>query len=362
MKRSDTRVPGPPPPASAARAVLFVALGALAPLAGACGTGDAEPIEVDGPVPVRSVAVVEEEIARPILATGTLGAKDEAQLGFKIGGVIARIDVDAGARVRAGQPLAELDLREIDAQVARARSAADKAERDLERARTLYADSVFTLSNLQDTETAAEVARADLESAMVNRAYAVIVAPADGVILRRRAEAGENVPPGSPILVFASDARGQVLRVGLSDRDLVRVRRGDPAVVRFDALPGRELAGFVGDISAAAEMGTGTYAVEIALTGGSELASGFVGTAEILPSDRTRAAVVPIESVIEADGDRGVVFTLSADGTTAERREVTIAFIDGDRVAVSGGLEGVSTVLTDGAAYLDDGAAVRIVP
>jgi hypothetical protein len=55
------------------------------------------------------------------------------------------------------------------------------------------------------------------------------------------------------------------------------------------------------------------------------------------------------------------VFALSRDGTRAERRRVRVAFLEGDRVAVLDGLEGVATVLTDGAAWLDDGAAVRVI-
>jgi RND family efflux transporter MFP subunit len=374
MEKVMNVLPAPSRPATSARRVesrlrtlprlglAGLAVGGAAFLAG-CGTaGEAEPGEIDRPTAVRAVPIVQEEIARPIVATGVVAAKDEVALSFKIGGVVARVAVDGGARVSAGQMLAELDLREIDAQVSRARSAADKAERDLERARRLYADSVVTLSIRQDTETGAEVARADLEAAQVNREFAVITAPAAGVILRRTAEPGETVPPGAPILLFGSDARGRVLRVGLSDRDLVRVARGDPAVVRFEALPGREITGQVADISAAAQMGTGTYGVEIALEGGGELANGFVGTAEIIPQGRTSAARVPIEAIIEADGDRGVVFTLSADGGHAERREVTIAFIDGTDVAVSGGLEGAVSVITDGAPYLEDGAPVTVLP
>jgi RND family efflux transporter MFP subunit len=374
MEKVMNVLPAPSRPATSARRVesrlrtlprlglAGLAVGGAAFLAG-CGTaGEAEPGEIDRPTAVRAVPIVQEEIARPIVATGVVAAKDEVALSFKIGGVVARVAVDGGARVSAGQMLAELDLREIDAQVSRARSAADKAERDLERARRLYADSVVTLSIRQDTETGAEVARADLEAALVNREFAVITAPAAGVILRRTAEPGETVPPGAPILLFGSDARGRVLRVGLSDRDLVRVARGDPAVVRFEALPGREITGQVADISAAAQMGTGTYGVEIALVGGGELANGFVGTAEIIPQGRTSAARVPIEAIIEADGDRGVVFTLSADGGHAERREVTIAFIDGTDVAVSGGLEGAVSVITDGAPYLEDGAPVTVLP
>ena len=56
------------------------------------------------------------------------------------------------------------------------------------------------------------------------------------------------------------------------------------------------------------------------------------------------------------------MFTLSADGTRAERRAVRIAFLAGDRVAVVSGLDGVRNVVTDGAAYLDDGSAVKVRP
>jgi RND family efflux transporter MFP subunit len=257
--------------------------------------------------------------------------------------------------------LAALDLREIDAAVARAESGMRRAERELERARRLWADSVVPQAQLEDAETAAEIARADVQSAAFNRRYAVIVAPAAGVILRRSAEPGETVAPGTTVLVLGSDARGSVVRVGLADRDRVRVREGDPATVRFDALDGRVLEGHVTEVGAAAQPGTGTYTVDVAIPAAGALASGLIGTVEIRPASAGTASLVPIEAVLEADGDRAVVFALSADGERAERREVTIGFLQEDRVAVLAGLEGVSTVLTDGAAYLNDGAAVKVV-
>ena len=311
---------------------------------------------------VRVAEITREALAPPVVATGTLGPKEEISLSVKIGGVIRQVRVDAGAIVRAGDTLAALDLSEIDAAVARAQSATDKSERDLARARRLYADSVVALAQLQDAETAAEVARADLETARFNRRYAVIVAPASGVILRRQAEPGELVAPGAPVLVLGSHARGVVLRVGLADRDVVRVARGDRAVVRFDALPEREFAGRVTEIAAAAEPGTGAYAVEIALPEAARLASGLVGQVEIRPSAGRSTTLVPIEALLEADGAEASVYALSADGGRAERRRVTVAFIVGDRVAVTRGLDSVGAVITDGAAYLDDSAAVRVVP
>jgi len=221
--------------------------------------------------------------------------------------VIARVTVDPGDPVRAGQRLAVLELREIDAGLAKARSGAEKAERDLARARRLYQDSVMTLAQFQDTQTALQLATADLDAAAFNRRYAEILAPADGTVLRRLAEPGQTIAPGAPVLVLGSRARGQVVKVALADRDVVVVRRDDPAA------------------------GAPT-------------------------------SLVPVEAILEADGGHATVFALSADRARAERRRVAVAFIDGGRVAVTAGLEGARAVVTDGAAYLDDGAAVRVAP
>ncbi len=340
-----------------------IALAGAVLLACARSGAEAPATVVDQVAVVRAAWITDTVLARPIVATGTVAPADEAALGFKIGGVIERIGVDAGDLVRAGQMLATLDLREIDAGLAKARSGEAKAERDLARARRLYTDSVVTLAQLQDAETAAELARADLETVAVNRRYAVIVAPASGVVLRRAAEPGENIEAGATVLVVGSSGagRGNVLEIGLADRDAVSVRKGDPAVARFDALPGREFAGRVARIGAAADPLTGTYEVEIALDGDG-LAAGLVGRAEIRPARGAPATLVPIEAVLEADGAEATVYALSADGKRAERRRVTVAFIAGSRVAVAGGLEGATRVLTDGAAYLDDGAAVRVAP
>ena len=314
------------------------------------------------PITVRAARVTDTLMARPIVAAGTAAPKDEIALSFKVGGVIEHLRVDPGDVVRAGQVLAALQLQESDATLAKARSAADKAERDLGRAQRLYADSVVTLTQLQDTETMAEQARADLQTAAFNRRYAVIVAPASGTVLRRSAEPGENVPPGTTVLVLGSQARGNVVEVALSDRDVVRVRRGDQARARFDALPGEVFRGQVTQIAAAADEGTGTYSVEVTLRNASSVASGLVGQVDIQSSRSTRTTLVPIEAVLEADGDEATIYALSADSTRAERRRVTVAFIDGGRVAVTHGLEGATAVLTDGAAYLSDGTMVRVTP
>lgn len=344
---------------------LALLLIAALPLAGAaCSGSNAQTAPAAEPavVPVRIAPVMEEVVAPPVVATGVLAPKEEITLSFKVGGVIGRLPVDEGEAVRAGDTLAALDLREIDANVTRAQSAVEKAARDSARAHRLFADSVATLAQVQDASTGLQVARADLETARFNRQYAVIVAPANGVILRRLAEPNELTGPGTPVLVLGSRARGSVVRVGLADRDAVRVHRGDRATVAFDAFPARPFSGAVAEIGAAADPATGTYAVEIAVPGAAQLPAGLVGHVEIQPGARSRTTLVPVEALLEVDGARATVFTLAADERTAERRQVVIAFLLGDRVAVATGLERARAVVTDGAAYLEHGDAVRIVP
>ncbi len=312
------------------------------------------------PRPVRVAALADTVVARPVTGAGTLANRDEVPLAFKVGGVVARVLVDAGDRVQPGQLLATLEPREIDAGVSKARSALEKAERDLARAERLFADSVVTLAQLQDARTGRDVARADLDAATFNQRYARIEAPAAGTILRRSAAPGALVAAGTPVFVLGSAARGTVFRVELADRDRVRVRRGAPAAVTLDAYPDRRFTGTVIELAAAPTPGTGTYAVEVALPGAADLATGLVGRAEISATGTDQVRLVPVEAVVEADGDRAVVFVLDGDDR-ARRLEVAVAFVDGRQVAVHGALDGARAVVTDGAAWLDDGEKVRVV-
>lgn len=344
------------------RAIPILSL-ALFPLAAAaCGEARGDEAPIPTTQAVRIAPVTEEFVTRPVEATGTLQSKDEIELGFKIGGVVSQVLVAEGQTVTRGQVLATLDLREIDASVGRASSAVEKAERDLARARSLYADSVATLEQVQNAATGAQVARSDLQAAAFNRRYATIVAPASGTILRRSVEGGELVAPGQPVLVLGSSERGQVLRIGVADRDAVRVKAGDAATVRFDAFPGEEFGGSVRQVGASADPRTGTYEIEVAVDGkGRTLVSGLVGRAEIRPREGRRMHLVPIEAILEADGERATVYTLAPNGRSAKRVPVTVAFIQGNRVAIAGGLDGVGRVVTEGAAFLSDGAAVEVV-
>lgn len=342
-----------------------VILGAAALLAG-CGDG---PTATDAPpqqeaAPVRTSPVETVTIPREIRAVGILAPRDEIRLSFKVGGVLDRIDVDVGDRVRDGQVLAVLKRVEVDAAVSQATEAADKALRDLERARQLRRDEVATEEQVEDLTTAYSVARSNLRAAQFNARFARIEAPADGIVLQRLAKADELVQGGQPVLVIGSTGAGWVVRAALVDRDVVRTNIGDAATVTFDAFPGREFAGRVARIASSAEPQTGTFEVEVEIANGdARFARGLVARVVLelaAAGGDAERNVVPLTAVVEANGASATVYVLDAVAGVARRRPVTVGSIVGDRVIVIAGLEPGEQVITDGAAWLTDGRAVRV--
>jgi RND family efflux transporter MFP subunit len=342
---------------------ISYSLTALATVAlAACGNADAKSADSNTTpaIPVAVASVTTDAVAQPVIATGTFGSRDEIPLSFKIGGVIARVTVDQGATVQRGQVLAALDLREIDAMLDKARVGVEKAERDAARLRRLAADSVATLAQLQDATSALDAAKADYAAAKVNREYATIVAPEAGVVLQRQATPGAMVGAGTTILTIGGSNRGRVLRAGIPDRDALRVRVGNAAQVRFDALPNTKFAGTVSLLGKAADARTGTYTVEVQLRDAASLPNGLVGHVEIAVRSTTTAAMIPVDALLEADADSALVYTVSASTPlVAEQHKVRIAQLVGDKAAVTG-LENGARVITSGAPYVTPGARVEI--
>ena len=343
-------------------AVILVAAVLLAGCGGG-SSGPEAPPQQDA-APVRTSPAETVTIPREIRAVGILAPRDEIRLSFKAGGVLDRVDVDVGDRVREGQVLAVLKRVEVDAAVSQAAEAADKARRDLERARQLRLDEVATEEQVQDLTTAYSVARSNLQAAQFNARFARIEAPADGIVLQRLAKADELVQGGQPVLVIGSTGAGWVVRAALVDRDVVRANIDDDAIVTFDAFPGRDFAGRVARIASSADPQTGTFEVEVEIANGdARFARGLVAKVALelaAVEGDTERTVVPLTAVVEANGASATIYVHDATAGVARRRQVAVGAIVGERVIVISGLEPGEQVITDGAAWLTDGRAVRV--
>lgn len=310
-------------------------------------------------IPVRLAPVEPGPIPHPIRAAGAVATKDGWDLAFKVGGLLARVEVREGERVARGQVLARLDPTELSAGVRQAREGLEKARRDAERVATLVAGDAAPRIAAEDTRTARAIAEAQLAAAEFNLRHATLVAPDDGWVDLRLVEPGEVVAPGRPVLRVSGVGGGFVVRAALADRDVLDLRVGTPATVTLDAAPGRPLAGRVTEIARSAARGTGTYQVEVALDAprGVALLSGLTAKVEIARNVAAQGAV-PLAAVVDGDGEDGSVFVVEQG--VARRVPVRIALLSGDRAVLAEGIAGVREVVTDGAPRLTDGAIVQV--
>jgi RND family efflux transporter MFP subunit len=325
------------------------------------GCGEAPAPEAPRPTPVRTERASNGPAVPPIDTSGIVVTKHEMRLSFKMGGVVRRIQVQEGDVVKKGQRLAEIELTEVGAQVEQARQLADKAERDLKRGENLYADQVISLEQLQDLRTQAAMAAAQFKSAQFNLGYSVITAPRDGMVMRKLAEERELVPAGAPVLVLGESDRGYVVRAALADREIVHVKLGDKGEIRMDAFPGQAMTGTIVEIASAADERTGMFPVEVQFDSAPpRLVSGLVARLRLAPtSEALPLTYVPMAALVEGDGDRASVFVIA--GGKAQRRDVRVAFITADSIALESGLSAGEAVITDGALFLENGEAVEVL-
>ncbi|MBX3227614.1 MAG: efflux RND transporter periplasmic adaptor subunit [Labilithrix sp.] len=332
----------------------------LIALAGCSGAEAATAPKAEDPaVAVRLAKVEHGPIARPIRGTGVLRLKSEIDLSFKVGGLVSAVSVEEGARVRRGQVLARLDPTEVDAALRQAKEGATKAERDLERVRKLHASGAIAIVEVQNAETAFALAEAGTNAAAFNAQRSVIVAPDDGRVDKRLVEPGEVVAPGRAVLHMSGQSKGAIVRIGVTDRDVLRIHEGDPARVVLDADPTQVHDGKVTQVATVATAGAGTFEVEVKLASPPKtVLSGLTAKVEIAHLEDA-GAVVPAGAVTFGPGDESAVYVV--DAGRARRVPVKVAFLDGARIALASTLEGAE-VVEAGASRLADGTSVRIVP
>ena len=273
----------------------------------------------DTSIAVQTVAVGRATVTESVFASGLISSDVEARLSFKTGGIIDKIYVQEGQKVNRGQLLATLNLTEINAQVSQARQSYEKADRDLQRVKNLYADTAATLEQFQNATTAHEVAKQNLNIAQFNQNYSQLRSPATGTVLKKLMNEGELAGPGTPVLyVAATERQNWVVRVGVSDKDWARLNIGDKAKITLDAYPDDAFEGTVTELAQAADAASKLYEIEIQVKPGNQrFAPGLFAKTEIIPSQSRTYFTVPIEALVEGNGKQAFVYTVAPDGKTA---------------------------------------------
>jgi RND family efflux transporter MFP subunit len=372
------------------RKQLLASLVVLAGVASACA--DAEPAAsaaattTDHRVDVAAMKVTVSDLESTLQISGNLVPQTRVAVGAKLPGTLSSIRVDIGDRVRAGQVVASLDRREIDAQVDAAEAAVNVAHAGVEAAEAALANAVLERDRAQnlfdrgavprqrldgaDTARRSTAAQRDLARANLAQAEAALrrarevqrdttlTSPIDGVIVERHYDAGSLVGPGDEPVVVVADLSVLKLEAGVSELEAGRLRVGMPARVEAQARPGDIFEGRVAAIAPEVDARNRHFRIEVRINNpGAQLLSGMYGSAAIPLERADQVVAVPRDAVITRDGKR---VAMRVEGDTVREVPVTEGLSDGRLVQIASGLQAGETILSD--ARQDIAAGTKVNP
>ena len=363
------RLTPPIRPARHARLLLAVCVLALA----ACADRNApEP----PPRPVLVTTPVATDGHGGAAFPGEIRAREESALAFQVGGQLIRRDVDAGAQVRRGQVLAEIDPGDLrlqqqsaQAQVAAAEAEYASARTDRARYAALVEQQLISRSQMDAQDAAYKAAQSQLRAARAqadvagNQAgYTQLRAPRDGVIASREAEAGQVVAAGQTIFVLAGDG-GREVAIALPESRIATFAVGQPAEVELWNRPGVRLPGTIREIAAAADPQVRTYAARVALADdavdGLEL--GQSARVHLAGADAATGLEVPLTAIQPGADDGKAVWVVDRERGTVHSVPVETGAYGARSVPVLSGLAADALVVAAGGHLLREGQRVTPV-
>jgi RND family efflux transporter MFP subunit len=313
------------------------------------------PLPGDSNAP-KNTTVVEKKQVDDILAwPGTVRSRTVANIAPKMTSRIIEIKVNAGDKVKKGDLIARLDERDIKAQenaalaaLAGANAQVNRAKADEQRTRSLYSKEAATRENFD-----AAVARAKEAQAGVNQAASTVteirshladtllLAPFDGVVVKRLKEPGDMGLPGVPVATLQTP-QGLRLESDVPSTCAGRYSIGMDVTVRIDTL-GLTTSAQIDEISPEVDPQTRTQLIKIALPTIAGLQPGHFGWLE-QACDQHEALLIPA-SAVQHIGQLEVVKVLSEGRQLM--RHIRTAKIFGDQIEVISGLHAGETVITD---------------
>lgn len=332
--------------------------------------GHEEPVQIG----IRPAMVVQPEPSARALDSypGEVRARYEPDLAFRIGGKVSRRLVEEGERVKANQPLAELDPQDVRLQLeaTRAQVTAASANLDLVRAerdrykalldRQMVSRSQYdNAENLyRSGEARLKQIKAEFDVANNQAGYAVLRAPQDGVVAKRAVEVGQVVAAGQTVFTLATDGEREVL-ISFPEQNFGRFKIGQPVSVELWTQPGQRFDGQIRELSPAADPRSRTFAARIAFNTDKVPAELGQSARVFVQSGEQVSLSVPL-SALTAEGGATYVWRIDANNTL-HKTPVRVGAFNEKTVPVLEGLSPSDWVVAAGVHVLHEGLQVRPV-
>src|SRR5262245_62658362 len=333
-----------------------------------------------GQLTVELAPVVHAPVNRELEVVGNLIGDQTVSVVPKTAGRLMDITVKLGDRVNRGQRVAKIEDEEILEQVKQAEAAfevakatirqreadLDLAKTNVERSRNLFQRQLLPQQTLDDAEAkyqsaqaALDLARAQntqsqsrLDELRINQQNTIITSPVNGFVARRAADPGAFVSQNAPIVDVVDITRVRLV-ANIIEKDLKQIGVGNMARVEVDAFPGENFMGRIARVSPVLDPATRTAPIEVEISNDQyRLKPGMYARVGIVTESHANALVVPTNSVVDANGTRGVYLSVN---NVAQFHPVKIGIEGNERTEILDGVSEGDRVVTTGAAGLRNG-------
>lgn len=312
-------------------------------------------------LPVQALEVAPRDLSRVIQVSSMVEPLRTIRLAARTDGVLTDVLVEEGDEIGAGQVLARIDVREQQAELARARARLNEKRANFERMESLMERDYVDAATFEAARAELAVAESEVRLWQTRVEFGTVNSTIDGTVVERYVEPGEAVGRHAPLFSLA-DLSTQVLRLGISELDIPNLKVGDTVSVRVDAVTdGNPLIGELRRIFPAAEADSRLVTVEVDLpeARGLGVRPGFLARAELVVDLRPNALAVPAGAVAQA-GDGYYVMVIGPDNRL-RRQTVQPGVIRGAWREIIAGLEPGDRVVAANPLDMGEGELVRIV-
>jgi len=327
--------------------LIFAAIIALAAIAGGWWYFERGPR-------TAAVAAVRGTAVEIVYATGGVEPVHWAKVASVIRDRIIEICDCEGKTVALGDVLARLDGREVEAGLKELKAREEFLKREMSRVSELITRGAATTQAYERAGMDLQTVQGLIAVQTEKIADYTIVAPMNGVVLRRDGEIGEIAEAGQILFRIGVPKPLQVV-AEVNEEDIPRVALGQTVLFRTDAFPDRNLEGKVGEITPMGDVAAKTFRVKIALPDDTPLKPGMSVEANIVTREKPNALLVPADAL-----QGNAVFVV--DGGRARKRPVTIGIRGTRAVEILSGLADGEPVASPAETNLKDGTRLHLVP
>jgi multidrug efflux system membrane fusion protein len=323
--------------------------------------------------PVKAIVVQEQAPERSRTFSGSVRARIESPLGFRVAGKITERLVNIGDKVAVGQVIARLDETDLKLSGDSARAAVESARTRLDvtrdaltRAKTLLPNGYIPKATVDQRQLEYDAAKAALESAEAQSrqasnatGYAALTSGKAGIVTAVLAEPGQVVAAGAPVIALAEAGEIEVA-LYVPEQDVTHLSTGQAVPLRLWANDEIRAEGRIREIGGQADSGSRTYSVRVSVPNPpAEMRLGMTATATLGLGREAPHIVVPVTALTQVEG-RDAVYVADRAAQTVAPRFVETDGVTPDGVKLRTGLAPGDVVVTGGVQFLTAGMQVRL--